>query len=236
MSKVSDSDYFGDREQVSEIVENNALDFEKLINPDLWENDEDAVTYATPWGSVVLDFYIPDNGLVSVEIGDTKVGYFTDFENGINYGSDGFIWNDHTKVENEMLEWFLRGKNKAVEDQKRFLKQRAVFCGMPNIWVLYKDSTYLVAGYEFGRLILAECSEVVTWEDVQVILREESGLTDDEKLEYRLRASSDELEDWLNYHCVDHRDMISRGWAVNAESLGDSNPYKYGILCSGKWT
>ena len=42
----------------------------------------------TPYGSVVMDF--EDNrGLVSVEIGRSKIGWFTDFMDGHNYASDG---------------------------------------------------------------------------------------------------------------------------------------------------
>ena len=42
MSKVSEAWYFGNREYLSEEVEKNALDFEKLIDPRLWEEDDEA--------------------------------------------------------------------------------------------------------------------------------------------------------------------------------------------------
>lgn len=42
----------------------------------------------TPYGSIVMDFDV-DRGLVSVEIGMTKIGWFTDFEDGHNYASEG---------------------------------------------------------------------------------------------------------------------------------------------------
>jgi len=240
MSKVSEAWYFGNREYLSEEVEKNALDFEKLIDPKLWEEDDEADTNVTGWGTVTLDFYVPDNGLVSAEVGKTKVGYFTDFDHGINYGSDGFDWPDHTKVSDEMLEWFLKGKNKKMEEEKEFLKQRAIFCGLPNVWVMYKDTPYLVFGYGAGRLELltsplSSCTypEAPLIKEVQVILRKEEDLNEEEKKEYAKIGMTDELEDWMNIHCVDHRDLISRGWAVDAVSLGDKNPYKYGVCFGG---
>lgn len=46
----------------------------------------------TPYGSVVMDFEM-DRGLVSVEIGMTKIGWFTDFNDGHNYASEGLDCN-----------------------------------------------------------------------------------------------------------------------------------------------
>ena len=239
MSKISEAWYFGNREYLSEEVEKNALDFEKLIDPKLWEEDDEADTNVTGWGTVTLDFYVPDEGLVSVEVGKKQVGYFTDFECGINYGSDGFDWLDHTKVEDSMLEWFLRGKNKKKEEEKEFLKQRAIFCGLPNVWIMYKDRPFLVFGYGAGRLELLPSpissviySEAPLIKDVKVILRKEEDITEEEKEGYNEAARRGELEEWMNLHCVDHRDLISRGWAIDAASLGDKNPYKHGI-CFG---
>jgi hypothetical protein len=240
MSKVSEAWYFGNREYLSEEVEKNALDFEKLIDPRLWEEDDEADTNVTGWGTVTLDFYVPDNGLVSVEVGKIKVGYFTEFEDGINYESDGFDWPDHTKVDDEMLEWFLKGKNKKKEEEKEFLKQRAIFCGLPNVWIMYKNQPFLVFGYGAGRLaLLPSAFSSVTYreepllKEVQVILRKEEDITEDEKKGYEEAARKGELEEWMNLHCVDHRDLIPRGWAVDAASLGDKNPYRYGI-CFGE--
>ncbi len=59
MSKVSEAWYFGNREYLSEEVEKNALDFEKLIDPKLWEEDDEADTNVTGWGTVTLDFLCP---------------------------------------------------------------------------------------------------------------------------------------------------------------------------------
>lgn len=48
---------------------------------------DDDVTL-TPYGSIVID-YTSGAGLVSVEIGLKKIGYFTDFESGNNHHSKG---------------------------------------------------------------------------------------------------------------------------------------------------
>lgn len=50
------------------------------------QTDEDV--YPTPYGSIVLD-YKSYAGLLSVEIGKTKLGFFTDFVNGDNMCSAG---------------------------------------------------------------------------------------------------------------------------------------------------
>jgi hypothetical protein len=140
---------------------------------------------------------------------------------------------DEYKKENQ-------GKNKKMEEEKEFLKQRAIFCGLPNVWVMYKDAPYLVFGYGAGRLELltsqfSSCTypEAPLIKEVQVILRKEEDLNEEEKKEYTKIGMTDELEDWMNIHCVDHRDLISRGWAVDAASLGDKNPYKYGVCFGG---
>ncbi len=44
--------------------------------------------YATPYGSVVIELY-NKYGLVSLEIGNHQVGYFTDYRGRSNWGSEG---------------------------------------------------------------------------------------------------------------------------------------------------
>ena len=44
--------------------------------------------YPTPYGTIVVE-YTNDNGLVSMEISATQVGYFTDYPGCGNYGSRG---------------------------------------------------------------------------------------------------------------------------------------------------
>lgn len=44
--------------------------------------------YVTPYGSVVIELF-NNYGLVSLEIGDHQVGYFTDYRGRSNWGSEG---------------------------------------------------------------------------------------------------------------------------------------------------
>ena len=54
----------------------------------------------TPYGTIVFDWEI-DKNIVSVEIGDTKIGFFTDFaNNGNNIISEGEIFNERKLPEN----------------------------------------------------------------------------------------------------------------------------------------
>ncbi len=54
--------------------------------------DEDDIV-PTPYGTIVLDFSNGEN-LVSVEIGENKIGFFTEFSDGSNSESDGEDWRD----------------------------------------------------------------------------------------------------------------------------------------------
>ena len=72
----------------------NAKEFEKRwvkqeIDPDDWN--------VTPWGSITLDLE-NDLGLISLEFGGNQVGYFTDLPGRQNYGSEGFVWDDHEEL------------------------------------------------------------------------------------------------------------------------------------------
>ena len=49
--------------------------------------EADEISY-TAYGNVVMDLEMP-RGLVSIEIGQHKIGFFTEFENGEDYASDG---------------------------------------------------------------------------------------------------------------------------------------------------
>ena len=55
---------------------------------------------ATPYGTIVFDVNT-DAGLVSAEIGETMLGFFTDFKNGHNYASEG-IETNFESVPNEL--------------------------------------------------------------------------------------------------------------------------------------
>ena len=54
----------------------------------------------TPYGTIVFDWEV-DKNIVSVEIGDTKIGFFTDFgNNGNNIISEGEVFNGRKLPEN----------------------------------------------------------------------------------------------------------------------------------------
>lgn len=55
--------------------------YQEIINP------EEHVT-AQPHGTIVIDWYFRKQ-FVSVEIGDTQVGFFSDFDDGINPECNG---------------------------------------------------------------------------------------------------------------------------------------------------
>lgn len=53
------------------------------------------------FGTIIIDYQV-ERGLVSLEIGRTKVGFFTNYEDGINEESDGII-TDFTSVPSPIL-------------------------------------------------------------------------------------------------------------------------------------
>lgn len=53
----------------------------------------------TPYGTVVIDFYNHSKELVSIEVGETKIGYFTEFITGDNPSSEGESISDNTYSE-----------------------------------------------------------------------------------------------------------------------------------------
>lgn len=56
--------------------------------------DTDNIT-PTPYGSLVLDWDI-NGDVLSVEIGDRKIGFFTDFSDGNNLESNGTFFNQNS--------------------------------------------------------------------------------------------------------------------------------------------
>ena len=52
---------------------------------------------STPHGTVVLDFE-NKRGLVSIEIGDTEIGFFTGFKSGVDSSSDGVDFKDQRNL------------------------------------------------------------------------------------------------------------------------------------------
>lgn len=69
----------------SEVID-NAKRF--LRNLSDYDYDAPASIEPTPYGSIVIDF-VDERGLVSVEIGKSKIGWFTDFRNDHNHASEG---------------------------------------------------------------------------------------------------------------------------------------------------
>lgn len=69
------------------------LDFIQKIDRETlsYLNNDDIVP--TPYGTIVLDFSKGEN-LVSVEIGEDRVGFFTDFVDGDNSELDGDVWRN----------------------------------------------------------------------------------------------------------------------------------------------
>lgn len=51
----------------------------------------------TPHGTIVLDFE-NHRGLVSIEIGDTEIGFFTRFKSGVDSSSDGVDFKDQRNL------------------------------------------------------------------------------------------------------------------------------------------
>ena len=69
--------------------------------------DEDIIP--TPYGTIVVDLYRGSNRL-SIEFGESKIGFFSELVNGLNTESEGVNY-DRTKLPNELqkaIELFLQ--------------------------------------------------------------------------------------------------------------------------------
>ena len=93
-------------DNVRKEVWNTALEFEKewlknrYIDPEWWN--------LTPYGSITLDLETED-GIVSIEFGDHKIGFFTDFKDGVgNYSFEGFDWTPNCDLLSENLKMVLK--------------------------------------------------------------------------------------------------------------------------------
>jgi predicted enzyme involved in methoxymalonyl-ACP biosynthesis len=64
-------------------------------------NIEDIVP--TPYGTIVIDWYNEDEELLSMEIGKTKIGYFTEFHHNDNALSKGIDFEDNYSIPNELI-------------------------------------------------------------------------------------------------------------------------------------
>ncbi len=78
------------------VIKNNTVEFFKKL-PGFYQKIldlEDAVT-ATTYGTITIDWAVKKN-FVSVEIGKTKIGFFSEMPDGINPQSEGFDLNDQS--------------------------------------------------------------------------------------------------------------------------------------------
>lgn len=80
-------DGYGSEKPNSQAIKNARHLIETLDRETLKYLTTDAI-YPSSYGSVILDFETK-RGLVSVEIGDNTMGFFTDFVDGNNYAAEG---------------------------------------------------------------------------------------------------------------------------------------------------
>lgn len=72
----------------SDAVINNTLAFVGILEKGNYAFPAVEDIQIMPYGSIVMDIHVP-RGVVSIEIGNSQVGYFTDFCDGENFGSEG---------------------------------------------------------------------------------------------------------------------------------------------------
>ena len=84
-----------DFEVPSKQITENAMHFLSAMEALGLECPESGNVMPSVFGTIVIDAYV-ERGLVSIEIGRTKVGFFTDYEDGINEESDGITTDFNT--------------------------------------------------------------------------------------------------------------------------------------------
>ena len=89
----------------SQKIANNASKFLKAMEVQSIPCPERGDVMPSAFGTVVIDINT-SRGLVSIEIGRTKVGFFTDFEDGVNEESDG-ISTDFSSIPQPLLKLLL---------------------------------------------------------------------------------------------------------------------------------
>lgn len=80
---------------ISQKVISNALQFLKTIDEPLINDIDPESLTPTPYGTIVIDIE-NKNDLLSIEIGESKIGFFTDFEAKQNISSDGEIYTPNS--------------------------------------------------------------------------------------------------------------------------------------------
>ena len=90
-----------DFEIPSEAIIDNAQKFLLSMQKANLSCPDDGCVMPSVFGTIVIDVMV-ERGLVSMEIGRTKVGFFTDYEDGINEESDGIV-TDFTTIPEPLL-------------------------------------------------------------------------------------------------------------------------------------
>ena len=85
-------------------VINNSVYFIKSLPDSLLTDVEMESIVPTPYGSIVIDFE-NNQDIISVEIGENKIGFFTDFKSSENLSSNGILFNQET-LPRELTEAF----------------------------------------------------------------------------------------------------------------------------------
>lgn len=100
LGRLSDNwDGYGASAPMPTVLDNAERFIKKLIIAGLLLPDEDSM-YATPYGTIVIDIQ-NERGIVSIEFGNDKMGFFTDYHSGENYGSEG-ITTDFEHIPEEI--------------------------------------------------------------------------------------------------------------------------------------
>lgn len=88
LARLQDNwDGYGASAVSRKVVKNATLFLRTLQREDIHLPQSDDI-YSTPYGSIVIDLF-NSYGLVSLEIGDSQIGYFTDYSGRSNWGSEG---------------------------------------------------------------------------------------------------------------------------------------------------
>lgn len=89
IENLSDNwDMYGAIAPSKEVIKNAYKFSDSVINDNYLSIIKKEDIVPTPYGSIVMDF-TSERGLVSVEIGKTEIGFFTEFVDGNDFASDG---------------------------------------------------------------------------------------------------------------------------------------------------
>jgi hypothetical protein len=94
-------DGYGASSATRNVIKNASKFFRTLQQEGIKMPQTDDI-YPTPYGTVVIELY-NQYGLVSLEISDQKVGYFTDYKGRSNWGAEG-IDTDFNSIPDQLKE------------------------------------------------------------------------------------------------------------------------------------